>query len=113
MSTNGGLLQIAAGAGYIMGIRNVAHVYHTYESEGLNPVIIERNADIIVPEHLELYFFDPNRDNLQDVKKFILTMEIGSNIIQQFPLSLLINLHEPIICDGKMSYLEQGIRILQ
>lgn len=29
-------------------------------------------------------------------------MFIGGELIQQFPLSLLINLNEPIMCDGKM-----------
>jgi hypothetical protein len=82
--------------------RNVAYNYHTYESQGLNPIVIERNADILVPEYLELQFSDLNRDNLQDVKLLILHMKIGDQIIEQFPLSLLVNLNEPIVCDGKM-----------
>ena len=101
---NGALMQLVAQGNQnnAMRLRNIAHDYHTYESEGLNPIVIERIADIVVPEHLELHFSDPNRDNLQDVKKLILRMEIGGQIMQQFPLSLLLNLNEPIICDGKM-----------
>lgn len=76
-----------------MRVRNVAHEYLTFESEGLNHVIITREADIILPEHLELHFSDPNRDNLQDVKKLVLRMELEGRIVQQFPLSLLVNLH--------------------
>jgi hypothetical protein len=98
----GGLLQLLATQNHNMNLRNVSHEYHTYESQGLSSVIIGRIADIVVPEYLELHFSDPSRDNLQDVKKLTLTMTIGGVIIQQFPLSLLVNLNEPIICDGKM-----------
>jgi hypothetical protein len=84
------------------GVRNVAHDYHTYESRGLSPVIIGRIADIVIPEYLELHFSDTNRFNLQDIKKLTLNMEIGGQKIQQFPLSLLVNLNDPILCDDKM-----------
>ncbi len=87
-------------------IKNIAHEYHTYESEGLQPITIDRLADTVTLEYLELRFTDPNRtsieNNLTNIKKLIVDMEIGDVVIQQFPLSLLINLNEPIICDGKM-----------
>ena len=104
MSGNGGLTQLVAvgNQNRTMGIRNVAHEYDTYESQGLSPVLIERRADIVVPEYLELHFSNPNIFNLQDIKKLTLNMEIGGQKIQQFPLSLLVNLNEPILCDGKL-----------
>lgn len=79
----------------------MSNEYHRFRSEGANGVIIPM-ADIIAPEYLELCFTDPARDNVQDVKKLVLNMKIGGVIIQQFPLSLLTELHEPIMCDGKM-----------
>ena len=85
-----------------MNLRNVAHEYLTFESGVTNPILITRNADIIIPEYLELEFSDPDRFNISDVKKLILNMVIGGQTMQQFPLSLLINLNEPIICDEKM-----------
>ncbi len=85
---------------------NVAYEYHTYESEGLQAITISRLADIATLEYLELRFIEPNRanieNNLTNIKKLVLDMEIGGQMIQQFPLSLLINLNEPIICDEKM-----------
>ena len=103
-TTGGGtLLQLVAqGAQNVsMNIRNVAHEYYTYKSEGLNGIQILRNADIITPEYLELEFTNPNIDNLNLVKNLLLSMTIGG-LIQQFPLSLLINLNEPVICEQKM-----------
>jgi hypothetical protein len=101
---SGALMQLVAQGNQntMMGIRNVAYEYHTYESQGLSHIIIERRADIIIPEYLELHFSDPNRFNIQDIKKLVLNMEIGGQKIQQFPLSLLVNLNEPILCDGKL-----------
>ena len=56
---SGALMQLVAQGNQntVMGIRNVAHEYDTYESQGLSPVIIERRADVIIPEYLELHFF--------------------------------------------------------
>jgi len=101
---SGGLMQlVAVGAeNTAMNLRNVAHEYLTFESGVTNPILITRNADIIIPEYLELEFSDPDRFNISDVKKLILNMEIGGQTVQQLPLSLLINLNEPIICDEKM-----------
>ena len=84
-------------------LTNIAHEYIIYESEGPRHFLsIKKESDIIVPEYLELQFSDLNRDNLQDIKKLVLIMEIGGNKVQQFPLSLFMNLNEPIICDSKM-----------
>ena len=107
-SGSGGLMQLIAigSQNEALQIRNVAHEYHTYESEGLQPITINRLADIATLEYLELRFTDTNRtsieNNLTNIKQLVVDMEIGGQRIQQFPLSLLINLNEPIICDGKM-----------
>jgi len=109
-TVTGNILQLSAGGvqNARMGIRNVAHDYHTYESIGLQPITLEsfreRLADIATFETLELSFTEPDRieNNLINVKKLELVMEIGGEIVQQFPLSLLINLNEPIICERKM-----------
>ena len=100
---SGELLQLVAGnQNAVMGIRNIAHEYYTYESQVLSPVIIDRRADIIVPEYLELHFSNQNRFNIQYIEKLTLNMEIGGRKIQQFPLSLLVKLNQPILCDGKL-----------
>jgi hypothetical protein len=101
---SGGLVQLVAiGAqNQAMNLRNLAHEYYTYESQGLQSLIISRQADIVNLEYLELTFCNPERNNLDDVKKIMLRMTVGGQIIQQFPLSLFVNLNEPIICDGKM-----------
>jgi hypothetical protein len=100
----GGLTQIIAIGSHnaSFNLRNVAYEYHTFESNGLQPLIIRREADLATLEYLELSFNNPERNNLDDIKKLVLKMVIGGTLIQQFPLSLLINLNEPIICDGKM-----------
>lgn len=84
-------------------VRNIAHEYHIYESEGLQPITISKLADIAKLEYLELIFTEQWHPRyLDDIKKLVLDMEIGGQIIQQFPLSLLINLNEPIICHEKL-----------
>jgi hypothetical protein len=100
----GGLMQLVAvsAQNQALHLRNVAYEYHTYESHELQSLVISRQADIVNLEYLELTFSNPERNNLDDVKKLVLNMSIGGQIIEQFPLSLLINLNEPIICDGKM-----------
>jgi len=104
--SGGSLLQLVSlGARDIstMRHRNISHDYNTYVSEtNCNPMRLSRDADVIVPEFLELTFNNPEINNLDDVKKLILVMSIGGSIIQQFPLNLLMGLNEPIICDGKM-----------
>ena len=90
-----------------LNIRNIACNYHTFVSNINNRINIVRrghleNGDIIIPEYLELTFNDLNRDNLVDVKKLVLIMKIGGRKIEQFPIGLLINFNEPIICDDKM-----------
>lgn len=60
-------------------------------------------CDVIIPEFLELEFVDPsNSHNIDNVKKLVLNLKIGNNIVQQFYLSLLVNLKEPIILDNRM-----------
>jgi hypothetical protein len=81
---------------------NYSSEYYTYESNQLNPILIDRKPDKVVFEYLELKLNDPNNYNLDDIKNIVLNMEINGEIIQQFPLSLLINLNEPKIYDGKM-----------
>ena len=100
----GGLMQLVAiGAqNEALRLRNVAYEYNTYQANGIQTLAIDRLADIVNLEYLELTFSNSERNNLDDVKRFVLNMSIGGAIIQQFPLSLLINLKEPIICDGKM-----------
>jgi hypothetical protein len=98
----GGLLQLVATNSQNEGLRNIACEYYTYQSQELQHLNIIRNSDMVNIEYLELTFCNPEINNLDDVKKIILTMSIGDSIIQQFPLSLLINLNEPILCDGKM-----------
>ena len=66
----------------------------TEDPERLNP-------DIVFPEYLELSFTNPDVDNMVNVKKLVLILELCSGNLH-FPLSLLINLNEPIICEGKM-----------
>jgi hypothetical protein len=85
-----------------MHLRNVVYEYFTYNSTGINPLSILRNSDIVTPEYLELSFTNPDTNNLDHVKKVILTMSIGGKTIQQIPLSLLVNLNEPMTLDGKM-----------
>lgn len=101
---SGALMQlVAVGAGDIRQInRNIAHDYKIYQSNTSNYISLSRDSDIIVPEYLELTFSNSERNNLDDVKKLVLNMSIGGTIIEQFPLSLLINLNEPIVCDEKM-----------
>jgi hypothetical protein len=102
--SGGGLIQLVALGSQNQGLRlrNVSYEYYTYETTGVHPLRISREADIVNLEYLELTFCNPERNNLDDVKKIILTMSIGATIVEQFPLSLLINFNEPIICDGKM-----------
>jgi len=97
------LLQLVAygNQNQAMNLTSVAYDYLTHPIYS-NGVLITRNSDIITPEYLELTFTNPDSNNLDYVKKLILKMTIGGATIQQFPLSLLINLNEPIICDGKM-----------
>jgi hypothetical protein len=100
----GGLMQLVAVSvqNQALHLRNVAYEYHTYETQGLQPLTISRLADIVNLEYLELTFSNPERNNLDDVKKLVLNMSIGGQTMQQFPLGLLINLNEPMICDEKM-----------
>lgn len=100
----GGLMQLVAisSENVALRLRNVAYEYYTYETVGVQSLTISRLADIVNLEYLELNFSNPERNNLDDVKNLVLNMLIGGQIIQQFPLSLLINLNDPIICDGKM-----------
>lgn len=74
-----------------------AHEYNLfkYENESL---IITRIADIITPEYLVLS--KKNKDiNLDQVS---IHFTIGEKLIQVIPLSFLLFLNEPIICDDKM-----------
>lgn len=102
--SRGGLLQLVAYGHQndTMRLRNIAHDYYTYSSRNTSELIITRQSDIVNIEFLELSFINQDRDNLNDIKKLILTMIIGGQIIQQLPLSLLINLNEPLISEGKM-----------
>jgi hypothetical protein len=104
MSTGGALLQLVAlgVSDYPLVNRNVSYEYTTYESEISNPILLPRGGDIIFPEYLELTFSNSERNNLDDVKNLVLIMSIGGACFETFPLSLLINLNEPILCDGKM-----------
>jgi hypothetical protein len=100
----GGLMQLVAiGAqNEALRLRNVAYEYHTYQVNGVQSLSITRFADIVNLEYLELTFSNSEISNVEDVKHLVLNMFIGGQLIQQFPLSLLINLNEPIMCDGKM-----------
>lgn len=102
--SHGGLMQLVAYGEQndTMRLRNIANDYHRYSTRNSSELTITREADIVNIEFLELSFVNPDRENLNDIKNLILTMKIGGSTIQQFPLSLLINLNEPIICDGKM-----------
>ena len=100
----GGLMQLVATGtqNEALRLRNVAYEYNTYQANGVQSLSITRFADIVNLEYLELTFSNSERNNLEDVKHLVLNMFIGGQLIQQFPLSLLINLNEPIMCDGKM-----------
>lgn len=84
---------------------------HTYISPNNCEIMLERNADIITPEYLELSFVDSTIDNLSNVKNLVFNMSIGGVLIQQFPLGLLINLDQPNIVDNKM-YINLNFNIL-
>jgi len=102
---SGGALIQLVGSGeqnMALNLRNVAYDYHTFGSEGTNNLIISRLSDMVTLDYLELTFLNTEINNLNDVKNLILYMKIGGQIIQQYPLNLLINLNEPILCDGKM-----------
>ncbi len=83
--------------------RLISNSYETFTSKGLNKLLILRNADIFIPEYLELNFIDGYNDNYLDIiKQQILYMKISCSKILQLPLNLLLNLNEPIICDDKL-----------
>jgi hypothetical protein len=102
--SNGGLMQLVAYGeqNHAMNLRTIANDYHTYSITNSSELLIRRLGDIVNIEFLELSFVNPDRDNLNDIKKLMLTMTIGGQKIQQLPLSLFINLNEPIISEGKM-----------
>ncbi len=82
--------------------KNIAYGYHTYYSTDSTELKIVRESDITNMEYLELSFVDAVMDYLSEVKNLILTMSIGCKIVQQLPLSLLINLNKPIMSEGLM-----------
>jgi hypothetical protein len=79
-----------------------AYEYRTYKSTDTSALEIYKSADLLVPEYLELEFSNPSRNNLSDIKNLFLIIKVDDQIICQFPLSLLVNLQEPIITDEKM-----------
>lgn len=83
-------------------LRHIANDYHTYSTKYPTPIIIARDGDIVYVDFLELSFLNQDIVNLNDVRKLILTMTVGGIKFQQFPISLLIDLHEPIMSEGKM-----------
>lgn len=102
--SQGGLVQLVAiGAqNSAMNLRNISHDYHKFSTTNSNELVIERIADTANIEFLELSFVNQDIDNLNDIKKLILTLEIGDSTIQQLPLNLLMNLNTPIMNEGKM-----------
>lgn len=92
-------------------VKNLGIEYYTYKSDRLKPIEIsnetEPKPDIIIPEYLELNFFDSNNIDsnniyLDNIKKMILKMMINSSTILELPLALLLNLNKPIYCDNKL-----------
>lgn len=81
--------------------RNMSTEYQKYSARNSQEVVILREYDITNVEFLEITFANIYY-TLNDVKKIILTMNMGDSFIQQFPLGLLMNLNEPIMSEGKM-----------
>jgi hypothetical protein len=80
--------------------RQVSYDYKTYESIN-NRVLINKDADTFLPEYLKLEFSNTSI-SMSDVKKLVLVLKINGRLVHQFPLSLLMNLNDPIEEDGNM-----------
>jgi hypothetical protein len=82
-------------------IKNIAHEYYKYKSDG-QTIEIKRIADIASLEYLEFILCDPYSNHMSDIKNMMLNFSIDNTLILQIPLNLLIQLNEPILCDNKM-----------
>jgi hypothetical protein len=112
---NASLMQLSlnerAGTTNIYGSRNihttVAVDFHTYNFDNFK-LIFSRNIDKIMPEYLILNLHD-NNTTLETIfnygRNIYINFQIGDQTILNIPLSILWNLKEPEICDGKL-YLE-------
>lgn len=78
--------------------KNIAYEYYRYTEDTPKRIIsIKRLSDIAYLEYLELSYSGPLTTFLTDIKNFIVRFTLGGRDIQELPLSLLMNLNEPII----------------
>lgn len=85
---------------------NKAYAYHTYKSNNITEkIIISRNADIVLPEYLELTLTNPDL-SIGEIKRLIFDLNlkfyVGTLEITNFPLNLFANLNEPMVVDSKL-----------
>lgn len=90
----------------ILNIKKILRYNYTYSAKNSEEIWVKKIGDICHIEYLELNFINqeiiPKKEQLNNVKNIILMMTVGGLKVQQFPLGLLIDLHEPIVLKGKI-----------
>ncbi len=103
---------VAVGAQNTYIPKNLSIDYENFDLVNLTQsIVLQRSSDLHIPEYIKFSFAShpdqSDQANQMDelkaqLKKINMVLEIGGGKIANFPLELLIELNEPIICESKV-----------